>query len=342
MEQVLGIFLCMLGGIGVGVFLLPLKFSKSWKWENSWLVGASFMYLVLPLIEAKIFVPGFLNIFRAANPRDIGMIYVFGLVQGTGALAFTYGTTLMGLSLGYSLMISLIATTGVLVPLVIGHPEQIRTTGGVTLMIGVATLILGVCFSGRAGRLREQAAGSQAKMRNFGVAILITLYSGVANSFFYFSFEFQKGLKAIATQQFGVKEALWPVVNVVPLFAGMFTINLIYCLFKMAKDRSFKNYWEGNRLGLEYFLAISIGLFWFIGQGVCYTVGFTMLGSLGVPVGAAIFMGAMIVISTLLGLKTGEWAHASPKILRLMYVGIVLEVLAVFIVCLGNHFTMAK
>lgn len=342
MEQGLGIFLCMFGGVGVGVFLLPLKFSRSWAWENSWLVGASFMYLVLPLIEAKIFVPGFLDIFRAANPRDIWMIYVFGLVQGTGALAFTYGTMLMGLSLGYSLMISLIATTGVLVPLVIGHPEQIRTTGGVTLMIGVATLILGVCFSGRAGHLRERAAGSRAKMRNFGVAILIALYSGVANSFFYFSFEFQKGLKAIATQQFGVKETLWPVVNVVPLFAGMFTINFIYCFFKMVKDRSFKNYYEGRRLGFEYFLAICIGLCWFVGQGVCYTLGFTMLGSLGVPVGAAIFMGAMIVVSTLLGLKTGEWAHASAEILRLMYAGIVLEVLAVFIVGLGNHFAMAN
>jgi len=268
------------------------------------------------------------------------MIYVFGLVQGTGALAFTYGTTLMGLSLGYSLMISLIAATGVMVPLIIGHPEQLHQVGGLTLIVGVMLLIIGVIFSGLAGRLRERAAGTGAKLRNFGVAIVIALYSGFANSFFYFSFEFQKGLKTIATQQFGVKETLWPVVNVVPLFAGMFTINLAYCLLKMTKDGTLKNYWRGSRLGLEYILALSIGIFWFLGQGVCYTTGFTMLGSLGVPVGAALFMGAMIVVSNLLGLKTGEWAQASPKILRLMYVGIVLEVLAVAVVGLGNHFTL--
>jgi hypothetical protein len=342
MEQIFGILLCMLAGVGVGVFLLPLKFSKGWVWENSWLVGATCMYLIFPLVEARIYVPQFLEIFRASNPRDIGMIYVFGLVQGTGALAFTYGTMLMGLSLGYSLMISLIATTGVLVPLIVGHPEQIRTAGGITLMIGVAVLILGVCFSGRAGHFREQATGDRTKMRNLGIGILIALYSGVANSFFYFSFEFQKSLKAIAIQQFGIKETLWPVVNVVPLFAGMFTVNVIYCIVKMTKDGTFKNYWQGNRLGREYFLAIAIGLCWFLGQGVCYTIGFTLLGSLGVPVGAAIFMGAMILVSTLLGLKTGEWANASSKVLRLMYAGIGFEVLAVFIVGLGNHFTMTN
>jgi MFS family permease len=189
MDQVLGIFLCMLAGIGVGVFLLPLKFSKTWTWENSWLIGASFMYLVLPLTEAKVFVPEFFDIFRAANPRDVWMIYVFGLVQGTGALAFTYGTMLMGLSLGYSLMISLIAATGVLVPLVIGHPQQVWTASGVTLMLGVATLILGVCFSGRAGHLRERVAGSGTRMHGFGIAILIALYAGFAN--------FKRGLKPL-------------------------------------------------------------------------------------------------------------------------------------------------
>jgi L-rhamnose-H+ transport protein len=342
MEQVFGIFLCMLGGLGVGIFLLPLKFSKSWTWENSWLLGTLCMYLIFPLVEAQLFVPGFLNIFRAANSRDIWIIYLFGLVQGTGALAFTYGITLMGLSLGYSLMISLNAAVGVLVPLIVGHPEQILTTGGVALIVGVVVLILGVCFSGRAGQLRERAVGAQAKMSNFGLGILIALYSGIANSFFYFSFEFQKSLKTIATQQFGVKSELWPIVNVIPLFTGMFTINLAYCLFKLTKDHAFRNYWEGRGLVMEYFLAISIGLCWFLGQGVCYTMGFTMLGGLGVPVGAAIFMGAIIVVSTLLGLRTGEWAHASPRILRLMYTGIVLEVLAVFIVGFGNHFMISK
>jgi len=341
MEQILGIILCVLGGIGVGVFLFPLKFSKSWAWENSWLLATFFMYLLLPLIEAKLFVPDFLNIFRAASTRDVEMVYVFGLVQGTGALAFTYGTTLMGLSLGYSLMVSLNAVTGVMVPLILGHREQIPTAGGITLILGVVILIAGVTFSGKAGRRREQAAGASGKIRNFGVAILIALYSGFANSFFYFSFEFQKALKTIATQQFGVKETLWPIVNVVPLFAGMFTINLVYCLIKMASDGTLKNYWRANRRGAEYVLAISIAVCWFLGQGVCYTVGFTMLGSLGVPVGAAVFMGAMIVVSNLLGLKTGEWAQASPGIFRLMYVGIILEVVAVAIVGLGNHFTMS-
>jgi L-rhamnose-H+ transport protein len=127
------------------------------------------MDLIFPLVEAQISVPGFLKIFRAANPRDIWVIYLFGLVQGTGVLAFTYRITLTGLSLDYSLMISLNAAVGVLVPLVAGHPGQILTTGGVTLIAGVAMLILGVCFSGKAGKLREGTAGAESKLHNFGL-----------------------------------------------------------------------------------------------------------------------------------------------------------------------------
>ena len=342
MDQVAGILLCMLGGVCVGIYLLPLKYSKSWTWENSWLVGAFFMFVLLPFAEARIFVPNFVEIFRAANPRDLWMVFIFGLVQGTGALAFTYGTVLMGLSLGYSLMISLIACTGVLVPLVLGHPGQIPTVGGITVIAGVVMLIVGVILSGKAGRLRERAAGASTKIRNFTLAILVALYAGFANSFFYFSLEFQKGLKALAITQFGVKESLWPVLNVIPLFVGMFSISLVYCLVKLAKQRTLTRYWKGPGLGWEYLLALGLGIVWYLGQGVCYAVGFTKLGSLGVPVGAAVFMGTMIVVSNLVGLRTGEWKMAEPKVLRLLYAAIVIEALGVAIVGLGNHFMVVS
>jgi L-rhamnose-H+ transport protein len=342
MAYVFGICLCVVGGLAVGVYLLPLKYSRNWAWENSWLVGAFFMYLIFPVFEAWIFVPGVLQILRTAPQRDVWMIYVFGVVQGSGALAFAYGITLMGLSLGYSLMISLIAVTGVMVPLVLGHRDQVFTVGGLTLMLGVGMLIAGVSLSGVAGRRREHAAGATANHRRFGTAILIALYSGIANSFFYFSFEFQNSLRAVAINQFGIKETLWPIVNVIPLFAGMFTINLVYCVLKMNRDGTLKNYWTVHRLGVEYLLAFSIGSLWFLGQGVCYTVGFTELGKLGVPVGAAVFMGAMIMASNLVGIGTGEWTMANPKIMRLLYIGIIFEMLAVAVVGVGNRFIVSR
>jgi len=341
MHQILGIVACVAGGIGVGVFALPLKYSKGWAWENSWLVGTFFMFLVLPLVEAWSLVPNFVEIFRAANARDIWMIFVFGLIQGTGALAFVYGLTIMGLSLGYSLMVSLNAVFGVMVPLVIGHPEQCLTTGGITLMLGVVLLIVGVYLSAKAGGQRERAAGAQAKVRHFGLAVLIAVYSGLANSFFYFSFEFQKGLRDIAIGRFGVKDSLWPVANVVPLFAGMFAVTLVYCVAKMAREGTLRNYWSATSIRREYVLAIAIGVIWFLGQGICYTTGFTMLGKLGVPVGAAIFMSAAIAVSNLLGLRTGEWKAADRSTVKLLYSGIIAEILAIAIIGLGNHVMLA-
>jgi len=337
MHPIIGILACVVGGIGVGVFTLPLKYSKGWAWENSWLVGTFFMFLVLPVTEGFILVPNFMEIFHAASRADVGMIFVFGLIQGTGALAFIYGITLMGLSLGYSLMISLNAVFGVMVPLFVGHPEQAFTTGGITLSLGVVLLVVGVGLAAKAGKQREQAAGTEAKIRNFGLAMLIAVYSGIANSFFYFSFEFQKSLKEIAIHRFGVSETLWPIANVIPLFAGMFAVTLIYCLFKMTKEGTLVNYWKPDGLRREYVLAIVLGVLWFLGQGICYATGFTMLGKLGVSVGAAVFMSSAIAFSNLLGLRTGEWKGAPLSTVKILYSGVLAEILAIAIIGIGNY-----
>ena len=147
MSIITGSLICMLGGIGVGSFLLPLKFSKNWRWENSWPVGASFMYVLLPLATLFTLIPSFAQIYGQTPWKDLSMIYLFGLIQGTGALVFTYGTTVMGLALGYALMIGCISLFGLLVPLFGAHMDRVTKLDGITLLIGCFILIIGVGLS---------------------------------------------------------------------------------------------------------------------------------------------------------------------------------------------------
>ncbi|MBZ5565270.1 MAG: hypothetical protein LAP13_22975 [Acidobacteriia bacterium] len=342
MSIIIGSLICLLGGVGVGSFLFPLKFSRTWKWENSWLVGAFFMYVLFPAATLLLVIPQFGEIYARTPLKDLAMIYLFGLVQGTGSLIFTYGTTVMGLALGYSLMIGCIALFGLLVPLFGAHLDRITKLDGMTLLIGCAILILGIGLSGWAGWEREavkkeSGTGAAQKKLNIPLLVVVVLWSGLANAMFYFTFEFQQSMKSLALTQYHVPLYAWGFLNTLPFFLGMFTINLVLTAAKMVKDKTLRNYWAGSGLGREYLLAALIGILWYVGQGIGYTAGQSILGPLGVAVGAALLMGTIIVVSNILGVRTGEWKGVARATMRKLYMAIVLLVAAMSVIAAGNY-----
>ena len=343
MHIVLGSIICVLGGVGVGSFLLPLRYSRNWQWENSWLIAAFFMYVVFPLATLSLLVPRFPEIYALTPGRDLWMIYFLGLIQGTGSLVFTYGTRLMGLSLGYALMIGCIALVGLLVPLLGAHADRLTKLDGLTLLAGCGILLVGIAGSGRAGLEREKlkvtaAGGNDQNKISIPLAALVVLWAGIANAMFYFTFEFQKSMKSMAIEQFHVPAYAWGFLNTVPFFLGMFTINLFLTGGKMIKDGALTRYWSAPQLKREYLLAVTVGVVWYLGQGIGYTAAQAVLGPLGVAVGGALFMGTIMAVSNLLGVYTGEWKGAPPKTMRKLYIALVLLIVAMSIVALGNYF----
>ena len=339
MDVILGVILSALAGVGVGTFLLPLKFSKTWKWENSWIVGACFMYCILPIIILVLVSSDPWAIYQEVGSKAIIILFVCGIIQGTGALVFTYGTTIMGLSLGYALMIGCIMVFGLLIPFLGAHRDRILEVDGIALMIGLLLLLIGIAFSGKAGLQREQqqpasATGPRRKV-SLGLVIAVVLWSGIANSFYYFIHEFGESVRQAAVHH-GVHEYFASQFNNLPFFLGMLVINIAISIPRMMKDNSLKNYWSGSRLPFEYLLAAAIGILWFAGQGIAYPIGYTRLGPLGVSVGAALFMGMIIVTSNVVGIRTGEWKNASPQSRKNLNIGLVLLVLAMIVVSLGN------
>jgi len=341
-----GSLLCILGGLGIGSFLLPLKYSKTWKWENSWLVGAFFMYLVLPLVTISFVVPQFREIYALTPARDLWMIYLFGIIQGTGSLIFTYGTSLMGISLGYALMIGCIAFFSLLIPLFVAHADRLAKLDGLTLLLGCMILLIGVAISGRAGLEREKFSTNTAQTMGTAkispvLMIVVILWAGIANAMFYFTFEFQQSMKALAIEQFHVPSHSWGFLNTLPFFLGMFTINVLLTGAKIIKDGSIGNYWSSPNLTREYSLALGIGVIWYLSQGIGYTAAQAMLGPLGVPVGGGLFMGTIIISSNLLGLYTGEWKHVPASTTRKLHVALIMLVAAVEVIALGNYLQIA-
>jgi L-rhamnose-H+ transport protein len=239
-------------------------------------------------------------------------------------------------------MIGCISLFGLLVPLFAAHLDRVTKLDGITLLVGCAILVLGIGLSGWAGLQREAVKGQSRtatgqKKLNIPLMVIVVLWSGFANAMFYFTFEFQQSMKALALNQYNVPLYAWGFLNTVPFFLGMFTINLILTTTKMLRDKTLKNYWSASGLRREYLLAISIGLLWYVGQGVGYTIGQAVLGPLGVAVGAALFMGTMMVVSNVLGVRTGEWNGVPSGTMRKLYIALVLLVVAMSIIAVGNY-----
>ena len=144
-------------------------------------------------------------------------------------------------------------------------------------------------------------------------------------------------MKTLALSQYDVPLYAWGFLNTLPFFLGMFTINLILTTTKMVRDKSLKNYWSASGLRREYLLGASIGILWYVGQGVGYTMGQAVLGPLGVAVGAALFMGTMMVVSNVLGVRTGEWKGVPGATMRKLYIALVLLVVAMSVIAVGNY-----
>jgi len=339
MQIFMGSLLCVLAGACVGLFLLPLKFSQAWKWENSWLVGAFFMYVVFPILTLYLVVPRFVEIYTEIPLRDIAMIYLFGIIQGTGSYVFTYGTTLLGLALGYALMIGAISLVSLLVPLFGAHLDRLGKLDGIALVTGSIILLAGIALAGHAGILRQRKASkaNEASKISLGLTCAVVIWAGIANSLFYFTFEFQKAMKDIAVTRYDVPEHFWGFLNILPFMLGMFTVNLLLTVAKMVRERTLRNFWAARGLLREYFLGFTIGLLWYLGQGVCYTAGHTFLGPLGVAVGAALFMGTMMVASNVAGIRTGEWEGVGPSTMRALYSAITVLVIAMTVIAVGNY-----
>src|SRR5262245_47781288 len=109
-------------GILQGVFLLPMDYVREWRWERSWLAFSFFGMLAFNWLFAFATLPRILDVYQGIPAADISRLALFGLGWGLGAVLFGLGMARLGLSLGYPIIMGLIAALGALVPLLVFFP----------------------------------------------------------------------------------------------------------------------------------------------------------------------------------------------------------------------------
>lgn len=331
-----GYLLVLAAGLLQGSFMVPMKYTRRWAWENTWLVFSTTAYLFWPWLIVYLSLPQVLATFSATSNRSLWLIAIFGLGWGLGALTFGLGVDRLGVALGFTVIIGVAASAGALIPLVVLSPEKLVQRQGVLTMLALLLVLAGIALCSGAGNLRVSPTVVKADRppSSFAAGLAICIASGLLSSSANLGFSFGSEVIQRAIEH-GAKEALagnsvWALMTV-PLFV----CNAGYSLRLLRKQGTAKLFWQTHTRS-HWFLGALMGLLWIAGF-VCYAPGARRLGSLGTSVGWAIMMSSMVITANLWGLWTGEWKGASRKAYVLLMSGVVILIGAIIMVGYANR-----
>ena len=330
-----GLAVIIAGGLLSGSFALPMKFSRSWKWENTWLLYSTLAFLLLPWLTAWIAVPGLFATLRSLRLTEILPALFFGLLWGIAQVGFGLGIARVGMAVAFAIVIGLCAVFGSFIPLAVLHPKDLWSLRGLMLLISALVLALGLSLYARAGRLREldQNPGGAASLTGeFRQGLWICIFTGVLGGMLNVGFALSGKITDLAmaggASPIRATYAVWAVL----LTAG-YLPNLIYTGWLLSKNQTTSTFL--SELLRESLLAVSMAAFW-LGSIFLYGVGATITGRFGTSIGYAICVTALILWSSSLGVLTGEWRGVKASTMRSMQQGLGVILVALFVAGAGG------
>lgn len=327
-----GIAMILVAGVLAGNCMTPMKFSRRWKWENTWLVFSVVSLIVLPWALAFGLAGDVFAVYRSLTFSQLLLPAALGAGWGIAQVLFGLSIARLGLALGCAVIIGLGSLFGTLVPLFFKNREVLGTSKGALILFGLAVMVAGIVVSAKAGRERE-SGGARTAGSGYAGALIMAVVCGLMAPMVNYSFAFGQDIadRAIALGVAPTRAgyAIWPV----GLFGGLIP-NILYSVYLLWKNRTwsaFRGPWAA-----EAGLASLMGIFW-MGAMSIYGVASVYMGALGTSVGWGLFQIFNIMSANLSGILTGEWKTASKTAVRTLYAGLALLAVATVILAAGNR-----
>ena len=332
-----GVTLTMIAGLMSGNCMLPMKFTRSWRWENVWLIFSVVSMVILPWVLAVTLVDHLPDIYRGLRMGRLAVPLLLGAGWGIAQVLFGISVKRLGLGVAYAIIVGLGAVLGTLVPLLVQQNAAVTGHAAYFIFSGVTIMVAGVFFTGWGGQIREGASNSAAGAANvpsrqeYLPAILLAVVCGIMAPMLNYSFAFGQDIAKEAVR-LGVPAlragyAVWPIA-----LAGGFIPNIAYCLYLLSKNGTWKLF---RSSGPDFFWSSLMGILW-MGAFALYGMSASYLGALGTSVGWGLFQIFMIMTATLSGVLTGEWRRASRRATGLLGVGLACLTGATILLALGN------
>ena len=340
-----GIVLIMVAGLMAGDCMLPMKFNRKWRWENTWLIFSLVSLVVIPWILALSLVNHLFQTYNAMTASQFAIPILFGAGWGIAQVLFGVSIQRLGLALSYAIVVGLGTLLGTLVPLFVQHRAQVGRATLLQILAGIAVMLIGIGLSTWAGEIREHSPHKQTTTKSadptdahsrvtsgYLTAVLLAILCGLMAPMLNFSFAFGQDIAhqavRLGNSELHAVYAVWPIG-----LAGGFLPNVAYSLYLLRRNRS----WEMFRLAWpDTLLPILMGVLW-MGAFAFYGMSSTYLGALGTSIGWGLFQIFMIMTAMLSGVLAGEWKSAPRTSIVLLVLSFACLTTATTLLAMGNH-----
>ena len=333
------ILIVALAGLCSGIFGLPMKFTKRWKWEHVWSMYAFWVLLVAPWVIAFVTVPNLIQIYHDTSWQTLGLVAMFGTLWGIASLTFGLGLAYMGLAIGYSLMIGLIIVSGSLLPLVTNPSSSGLTKQVMVLITGVIVMVISLVINTIAAKLKENglAEKTQAVSRpvnSFGIGLLLCVITGIVGCCLNYSYIYGDSIRVHAVE-LGASNAFAANAILPIALIGASLLNMGYCFWMVNKGRTWHLYFaQGNKRYFIYTLGMVV---WAVGIAV-FGIAAANMGKLGNSVGWAVLNASAIIWANVIGVVCGEWKGVKSKTISILVTALFIMILGIAIVGFANSF----
>ena len=330
-----GFLLLLLAGAMNGSFTLPMKFTRQWAWENTWLAWTIFALGVFPPVLTLATVPSLGHVYALAPSEDIVTVAACGAGWGISQVFFGLAVDSLGIALAFSVILGTSTALGSLLPLFRQHSEKVLTSGGMGILAGVFLVLVGVGVCAVAGRKREAALGqAPGGKSSAALGLVFCIISGLGSALVNIGLTYGKPL-ADAAVRIGASPMWAPNAVWLPLMCAGGVPNLIYCIYLMRKNGTGSRF-GASGTGLYWLLAALMAFFWF-GSTVLYGVSTVELGTLGPVLAWPLFMSLIVITASVWGVATGEWRNSGKQPLRVMSAGVAVLVLAICVLSVAGR-----
>ncbi len=332
MHSSLGLTIIVFSGGLIASFAAPMKLSRAWNWENTWLTYATLALVAIPLVLVVWAIPHPIAFYAGIPPSTLLPPLLFGFGWGIAQVTFGLSIARAGMAMAFAIVVGLSSLLGSAIPLAVFHPGDMASRPGVVLLASAVLLFAGLAVYVDADRKRGASALATASAgRVFMSGVLLCVFTGCFGSMINMGFAFGAGIAQQAIRD-GIPASkatlsVWAVV----LAAG-YLPNLGYTLFLLKKNRSAGLF--RRSFGREFMLALAAAALWLFGM-LGYGVGAGEMGKYGNSIGFAVFMAVMLLWSSALGLIAGEWKSASSVALTRMRTGLALIVVSMSVLGIG-------
>lgn len=329
------LLLIIIGGVMEGLFVLPTKFTPNWSWENMWGAGSLCALVLVPWPLAVLTIPHLGTVYSSVPVSALLLVLIFGAGWGCGGIFFGLGVSSLGLSLGTSLIMGLIAIGGSVVPMFLQYRDQLSGKRGMELLIGISAMVLGLFLCARAGNLRagNPRFSTQKRIGSFSSGLFYCIAAGLLSALVNFALVFGAPIVDQAMKQgtdmATANNALWALV-----FSASYSVSLGYSLWKSARASTLRKFSVGSSFSY-WGLAGIMGAVW-AGGIVVYGLGASLDGPFGAVFGFPIMLIISILSSNTAGALCGEWHGQTSSAKATMACGVGVMFLAILALGYSN------